>query len=82
VLPAVLCNCGGVAVSYFEWKQNRQAETWPLHRVDEELRTLITAAAKRVRQVSAEYQVNLRLGAYIAALQYISRVYRLRGIFP
>lgn len=28
VLPAILCNAGGVTVSYFEWKQNRQSETW------------------------------------------------------
>ncbi|MGB0257139.1 MAG: hypothetical protein ACPGES_00680, partial [Coraliomargarita sp.] len=39
VLPAILCNAGGVTVSYFEWKQNRQSTTWDESVVDEKLRT-------------------------------------------
>ena len=38
VLPAILCNCGGVTVSYFEWVQNRTATYWDAARVDTELR--------------------------------------------
>ena len=42
VLPAILCNAGGVTVSYFEWKQNRQSETWDEEVVDDLLKTTMT----------------------------------------
>jgi glutamate dehydrogenase (NAD(P)+) len=82
VLPAVLCNAGGVTVSYFEWKQNRQAETWDLAVVDKELRTMISRATRRVRQAAEEYGCDLRMAAYCVALKHISEVYQIRGIFP
>ena len=82
VLPAILCNCGGVTVSYFEWKQNRQAETWNPDRVDEELRQLITAAAHRTREATRRLGCDLRTGAFAAALEFIAHVYAIRGIFP
>ncbi|MEM0913955.1 MAG: Glu/Leu/Phe/Val dehydrogenase [Planctomycetota bacterium] len=82
ILPAVLCNAGGVTVSYFEWRQNRQAVTWPAHRVDEELRTQIQTAAKRTRVAAHRYDCDLRTAAYCAALDNLSCVYSLRGIFP
>jgi len=82
VLPAVLCNCGGVTVSYLEWKQNRQAETWQSHRVDEELRRHIYGAASRVKFYAERFGCDMRMAAYCAALNNIDRVYEQRGIFP
>ncbi|MEM9790594.1 MAG: Glu/Leu/Phe/Val dehydrogenase [Planctomycetota bacterium] len=82
ILPAVLCNAGGVTVSYFEWRQNRQAVTWPAHRVDEELRTQIQTAAKRTRVAAHRYNCDLRTAAYCAALDNLACVYSMRGIFP
>lgn len=82
VLPAILCNAGGVTVSYFEWKQNRQAETWDADLVDDQLRKHMHAAAQRVRLAAHRYRCDLRTAAYCAALEKIDRVYRLRGIFP
>jgi glutamate dehydrogenase (NAD(P)+) len=82
VLPAVLCNAGGVTVSYFEWRQNREAETWTADRVDSELRTHIQTAAKRTRVAAHRYDCDLRTAAYCAALENIATVYSLRGIFP
>ena len=82
VLPAVLCNAGGVTVSYFEWKQNRQAETWSADRVDKELRAVMGAASQRVKGCARKHGSSLRRAAYCMALENIDKVYRTRGIFP
>lgn len=82
ILPAILCNAGGVTVSYFEWKQNRQAETWDEYTVDQNLRSMMAGAAARVLEAAHRYDCSLRTAAYAAALEHIWRVYEIRGIFP
>lgn len=82
VLPAILCNAGGVTVSYFEWKQNRQAERWSERKVDDELRRLMHAAADRVTEIAKRKQCDMRTAAYCSALEYLDEVYEIRGVFP
>lgn len=82
VLPAILCNTGGVTVSYFEWKQNRLSETWDESVVDERLKTVMCRTAQRVLETSARLKCNLRLASYASALEHISKVYKMRGVFP
>lgn len=82
VLPAILCNCGGVTVSYFEWMQNRQSEMWDARRIDDELRKHMRSATAKVLAKASELGCDMRSAAFCAALQHIASVYQVRGIFP
>jgi len=82
VLPDILCNAGGVIVSYFEWLQNKRSEFWTLDEVDAKLHRLMVDAYRRVRDTQHDCQSDWRTAAYIVALRRLERVYKERGIFP
>jgi glutamate dehydrogenase (NAD(P)+) len=82
MIPDILCNAGGVIVSYFEWLQNKRSEFWDLDEVDRKLHKKIVSAYGRVRNAAKQYQTDWRTAAYIVALAHLERVYKERGIFP
>jgi glutamate dehydrogenase len=68
VLPDVLANAGGVAVSYFEWYQNLHDEEWTVEEVHEKLRAKMDAAVAKVLRTCEKYHPSLRQAAYVVAL--------------
>ena len=78
----MLCNAGGVIVSYFEWLQNKRSEFWDLDQVDSKLHKMLLSAYDRVYQAATQYDTDWRTAAYIVALKRLERSYIRRGIFP
>jgi glutamate dehydrogenase (NAD(P)+) len=78
----MLCNSGGVIVSYFEWPQNKRSQFWDLEEVDGKLHKKILSAYERVSNTARKFKTDWRTAAYIVALSRLETVYKERGIFP
>jgi glutamate dehydrogenase (NAD(P)+) len=82
VIPDIVCNAGGVIVSYFEWAQNRAALAWTLDEVNDRLRRQILAALAAVRDRAAADGIPPRLAAHAIAVERVAEATRLRGLYP
>jgi len=82
ILPDILCNAGGVIVSYFEWVQDLQSFFWNEEEVNDRLRSIMPRSFRRVLQMAEDKKVDLRTAAQMVAIQRVADAILVRGIYP
>lgn len=82
VIPDVLCNAGGVIVSYFEWVQGLQNFFWSEEEVNSKLAEVMSTAFKKVVDVKSQYKCGMKTAALITGVDRLNRAMLLRGLFP
>jgi glutamate dehydrogenase (NAD(P)+) len=82
LIPDILCNAGGVTVSYFEWVQDMQSFFWTEDRINESLKTIMDQAFTSVHEMSARAEVHMRTAAYMVAVNRVAEATTLRGLYP
>ena len=82
VIPDILCNAGGVTVSYFEWVQDMQSFFWTESRINESLHEIMDRAFEDVHHMSERHSVHMRTAAYMVAVARVAEATTLRGLYP
>ncbi|GAC1702210.1 MAG: Glu/Leu/Phe/Val dehydrogenase [Candidatus Limnocylindrales bacterium] len=82
LIPDILCNAGGVTVSYFEWVQDLQNLFWREATINARLKEVMVKSFTDVLQMATKHKVNMRVAAYMVAVARVAEATLTRGIYP
>lgn len=82
VVPDVICNAGGVTVSYFEWVQDFSSYFWSDVEIEARLDTILTDALRRIWNEADHRAISLRTATFAVACERILKAREERGLYP
>jgi glutamate dehydrogenase (NAD(P)+) len=82
VVPDVICNAGGVTVSYFEWVQDFSSFFWSEDEINLRLDKIMVDALKKIWDTADRHKISLRTATFAVACERILTAREERGLYP